>query len=687
MPAITIHKHLFLSSLRNTYTEASLNDLLFTYGIELEETVVENGSEYLKLDIPANRYDLLCLEGMITAMQYYEANNRPNWPVVNASDHQVIVENSIERPVLSCAVVRNIQFDDEKFRSYINYQDSLNRNIGRNRRCMAMGTHDYDKIKFPVYYRRGEKKNLWITPLNGRGVSEAGNEGAAGGVEESDEHDCTAAPVYDQNGDIAERNAIFPKITIEALEKVIKKNWVLSRYITPSMTTSYFVDSNDVIISYPPVLNSDETKISRETKNVFIDMTGYDRAKIDDTMRYLIHNFGGERIEEVHIVYKCNDEEDQGEDGEKVAGRESVPSTLITPLMDKKTYVLTKEQVNKELRLNLTKEMIKHHLERMMHQVSLEEVDIKVVVHPARCDVMHSADLVEDIAVSYNINNFDRLNVPFFCIGKELIANVLSDKIRAECAFAEFNEVVSLCLLSREENNIVRRRGDCPSTCEGDEMVGQIGGGEGIDEESEEQHDAGETVSPLLKSRPVKAKIEVLDKDSNLLNINLSRLALERENGGNVELLNPKSKEYQVMRTSLIPGLLKFIKKNAYHKPPIRIFEVGEVFNINGESDTGVINCRRIAGAVAGTTDGLSDLIALINQVLTKCKVHTRLVKKEKSLFLEKRGGRILCDDDVIIGNFGVVHPRILKFYGIGLVCSIFEIDLDNLLKIMVSKR
>jgi len=43
-----------------------------------------------------------------------------------------------------------------------------------------------------------------------------------------------------------------------------------------------------------------------------------------------------------------------------------------------------------------------------------------------------------------------------------------------------------------------------------------------------------------------------------------------------VKLENPKTAEYQVVRTTLLPGLLKTIRENKKHSVPIKVFEVSD---------------------------------------------------------------------------------------------------------------
>ncbi len=54
---------------------------------------------------------------------------------------------------------------------------------------------------------------------------------------------------------------------------------------------------------------------------------------------------------------------------------------------------------------------------------------------------------------------------------------------------------------------------------------------------------------------------------------------LNRKDDGKtaVRLANPKTQEYQIVRTSLLPGLLKTIRENRGVALPIKVFEVSDV--------------------------------------------------------------------------------------------------------------
>ncbi|CAJ0748889.1 6255_t:CDS:2, partial [Entrophospora sp. SA101] len=58
---------------------------------------------------------------------------------------------------------------------------------------------------------------------------------------------------------------------------------------------------------------------------------------------------------------------------------------------------------------------------------------------------------------------------------------------------------------------------------------------------------------------------------------NFAYLNKKDDNKTAVKLANPKTAEYQVVRTSLLPGILKTVKENKKHSLPIKVFEVSDV--------------------------------------------------------------------------------------------------------------
>ena len=73
MPTVGVNREALFKALGQTLTEEAFDELCFTFGLELDEVVTEDdGKVTYKLDIGANRYDLLCLEGLVRSLLVFQ---------------------------------------------------------------------------------------------------------------------------------------------------------------------------------------------------------------------------------------------------------------------------------------------------------------------------------------------------------------------------------------------------------------------------------------------------------------------------------------------------------------------------------------------------------------------------------------------------------------------------------------
>lgn len=70
------------------------------------------------------------------------------------------------RPLVSCAVLRNVKFTQESYESFIGLQDKLHQNLARQRTLVSIGTHDLNKIKGPFRFEALPPEKIKFTPLN-----------------------------------------------------------------------------------------------------------------------------------------------------------------------------------------------------------------------------------------------------------------------------------------------------------------------------------------------------------------------------------------------------------------------------------------------------------------------------------------------------------------------------------------
>ena len=167
MPTVSVNKQQLFDLLGKDYTSQEFDELCFEFGMEMDEDTTEEalktGEEpELKLDISANRYDLLCIEGISQSLnEYLERKERPDYKLSKPST-KLIIDKSTEqiRPFATAAVLRNIKLNEKSYASFIALQDKLHANLCRNRSLVAMGTHDLDSIEGPFHYRALPPKDI-----------------------------------------------------------------------------------------------------------------------------------------------------------------------------------------------------------------------------------------------------------------------------------------------------------------------------------------------------------------------------------------------------------------------------------------------------------------------------------------------------------------------------------------------
>ena len=74
MPTIGVNRTSLFSALGQEFTEREFDSLCFDFGLELDEVVEdpETGEVTYKIEVGANRYDLLCLEGLARSLLIFQ---------------------------------------------------------------------------------------------------------------------------------------------------------------------------------------------------------------------------------------------------------------------------------------------------------------------------------------------------------------------------------------------------------------------------------------------------------------------------------------------------------------------------------------------------------------------------------------------------------------------------------------
>jgi len=172
---------------------------------------------------------------------------------------------------------------------------------------------------------------------------------------------------------------------------------------------------------------------------------------------------------------------------------------------------------------------------------------------------------------------------------------------------------------------------------------------------------------------------------------------LNRKDDGTkaIKLQNPKSLEYQIVRTSLLPGLLKTIRENKHRPVPLKVFEVSDVAYKALELERKTRNERHMAAMWYGKTSGFETVHGLLDRIMLVLDFafkESEKVKKNPKInhywiqelddptFFHGHSASIhaLIDGkEHVIGEFGVLHPTVLKKYELPFPVSALEINLE----------
>jgi phenylalanyl-tRNA synthetase beta chain len=153
----------------------------------------------------------------------------------------------------------------------------------------------------------------------------------------------------------------------------------------------------------------------------------------------------------------------------------------------------------------------------------------------------------------------------------------------------------------------------------------------------------------------------------------------KKENHEAVVLANPKTVEYQVVRTSLLPGILKTVSSNKHLALPLRLFECSDIVLRDESVERRARNQRNLCILYTGKTSGFEEIHGMVDRMMLLLGVDQKtysIRESECETFFKGRRADLVVDGKVV-GTFGVLHPDVLEHFEIGSVCSALELNLE----------
>ncbi len=325
-----------------------LRERLPMIGADLKS--LDDSSDDASFEFFPNRPDLYSVEGIARALRaFLDIEPGLRSYAVGDSEVDLHVDPSVKevRPYIWSALVEGIEITDPLIRSMMDIQEKLHLTLGRNRKKVAIGIHDFRTVKPPFTYKAVPPGEVSFVPLQGSRRMTPG--------EILKEHEKGKAYAFVLDG-----KSLYPLI----------------------------VDSQGEVLSFPPIINGITTAITESTRDIFVDCTGTDQNAVMTTVNILTTALAerGGRISTVKIH------------------RDGV--TTRAPALNPTPMSLGPSFVNWWTGVSLDHQSMVRALMKMGHGAKIAGGKIEVLVPRYRGDILHPVDLVEDVAIGYGFERY-----------------------------------------------------------------------------------------------------------------------------------------------------------------------------------------------------------------------------------------------------------------------------------------
>jgi phenylalanyl-tRNA synthetase beta chain len=337
-----------------------------------------------------DRPDLFSPEGVARAMRGYLGieTGLPSYQV-KPSGISFTIDPKLSdiRPVLGAAVIRGVSFDDESIQSIMSLQESLHWAVGRGRSKVAIGIHDLDTVR-PQFRYIASPRNRKFVPL-----------------------------------DYAD------EMTMDEILKEHPKGRDYAKIVENFPLFPLIVDADDHVLSFPPIINGERTRVTIDTRNILLDTTGTDRRAVGVAVNIICTAMAeaGATIESVEI--------------------EGVQTPTLAPA----ERTVSVAECSRLLGVGLTAASMSDLLKRMRfgaQPVGTDRVGVQVPCY--RADIMHDWDLFEDVAIAYGYDRLESHPPKTFTVGKPHPVQVTMALAREVFTGLGYLEVMPFTLTSED---------------------------------------------------------------------------------------------------------------------------------------------------------------------------------------------------------------------------------------------
>ena len=391
MPVITF-KYQDLKDLGIDMEKDELIDTLPMMSSDIEDF----DDEEIKVEFFPNRPDNLSVEGVARSFKGFigQEIGFPDYKVEESGEY-VTVDKDVAaiRPFIGFAKIDNVDFTGDKVKYCMDFQENLHWVIGRDRKKVAIGIHNADVVEGPFKYIATPKDANAFVPLE-KDTEMTPNE---------------ILTEHDKGKDYAHLIEDFDKYPL-------------------------ILDKDDNVLSMPPIINGELTKLKEDTHNIIVDVTGTDERAVNQALNIICSSFAevGGQIKSMEVRYE--------------------DKTIKTPDLTPQEMNVHVDTANELIGgTDLTAQDIHDLLLKARFDAEIiDDNEVKAIIPAYRVDILHEVDVVENIAVQYHINDVVAELPDINTVAYENNWFKAESTIREVMIGLGFQEVMSLMLTSEE---------------------------------------------------------------------------------------------------------------------------------------------------------------------------------------------------------------------------------------------
>ena len=391
MPVITF-KYQDLKDLGIDMEKDELIDTLPMMSSDIEDF----DDEEIKVEFFPNRPDNLSVEGVARSFKGFigQEIGFPDYKVTPSGEY-VTVDSDVAaiRPYIGFAKIDNVDFSGDKLKYVMEFQENLHWVIGRDRKKVAIGIHNADVVEGPFKYIATPKDANAFVPL---------------------EKDVEMTP--------------------DAILTDHEKGQAYAHLIQDFDKYPLILDKDDNVLSMPPIINGELTKLKEDTHNIIVDVTGTDEKAVNQALNIICSSFAEVEGELKSMEVRYEDK------------------TITTPDLTPQEMNVHVDTANELIGgTSLTAEDIKELLFKARFDAEIiDDNEVKAIIPAYRTDILHEVDIVENIAVQYHINDVVAELPDINTVAYENNWFKSESIIREVMVSLGFQEVMSLMLTNEE---------------------------------------------------------------------------------------------------------------------------------------------------------------------------------------------------------------------------------------------